>query len=114
MQNPASKVNGDARHIDSRQLAYKLRSKGPGQRAALAANLIEGKFQLNRLTDKQWASVFGVSVGTLKLALTLSPLERLAVVTGARPLVEPQARLERTVRRYGVERTWDAIVKEIG
>jgi hypothetical protein len=59
MQNFASKVNG-ARHLDSRRLAYELRGKGPGQRAALAANLIERKFQLSRPTDKQRPDVVGV------------------------------------------------------
>jgi hypothetical protein len=107
--------NGDGvHHLDGRRLAYRLRGKSSGQRAVLAVILCADGLVLSGPTDKQLAGLFGVSVGTLKEALALPPHDRFAVLHGARPLIAPETRLERTVRRHGIEQTWNAITREIG
>jgi hypothetical protein len=77
---PFLRMGGSVQPISGRNLAHGRRTAG--QRAVLAADLVQGLARLEQPTLKQVAMLAGVSVPYVQAALRLSPEKRERIAAG--------------------------------
>jgi hypothetical protein len=90
--------------VNGRKLAYDLRSLPPHARGIRAARINGGPLIMDRPTDKQICGLFGVSRPTLKRARG----------GGKSAPQDAAAKLDRIVRRHGIENVWAALSRALG
>jgi hypothetical protein len=92
-------------------LAYALRSKSSDQRALFAVTEIGAvDWALKNPTDKQLYALLRITRYQLDQARELDPRLHHDVNAGLRRLSNVSERLARTVRKAGVDATWNALV----
>jgi hypothetical protein len=119
--------NGNPGAISGASLAQLVRRMSAPQRAILAADIVDGRTILQRLTAKSIAMIVGASPAYVCAALRCSPEQREQVRRGERPLIPSQPRavaaattidwaavddvaLTDIVRTIGIDRTLNAAV----
>jgi hypothetical protein len=90
------------------------------QKAALGAQIVLGEREgkLGDLAQRQVAKLLGVSVPYIQKAAALDFELRQAVLEGDLsladiPAIPTEKKLDDTVKAAGIERTWDAICKQL-
>jgi hypothetical protein len=81
-----------SRCVSGASLAQFLRRMTTAQRAVLAAEIIDGRIALTKLTAKTVAAIVGVSQSSVNAALSCPPEQRAAIAAGDHPLVQRRPR----------------------
>jgi hypothetical protein len=92
--NPAS---ASAAAITGRALGHKLRDTTVAQRAAIAAEDMDGNITITKPTIGQVALLYGISRSTLNTARALGVEQRDRVAKGQRPLATRRDRVKASV-----------------
>jgi hypothetical protein len=116
--------NGHHRAISGASLAQLRRHMPAAERACLAADIVDGRVILQGLTAKSVASLCGVNMAYVNVALNLAPEQREEVRRGRRSLVPPPPKpspafdwdtvnddvLVEAVRKIGIDRALHAMI----
>jgi hypothetical protein len=92
MFTPTNGTGASFHRLSGASLAQFVKRMNTAQRAVLAAEIIDGRIALMKLTAKTVAAIVGVSQSSVNAALRYPPEQRAAIAAGDRPLVQRRPR----------------------